>query len=161
MSKIIDPKSVKLFHAPRDQFRMTVDQEYSVVMVEPKWAAPLSHPGKNLGLLNAKGEELVMFQSLEDVEGDSRLALEAELSRRYLTSTIHKILHAKVEYGSTYWTVITERGERDFVAQSLQENAQWMGPSHLLLVDIDGNRFEIPDVNALDPKSREYIETIV
>ena len=70
-------------------------------------------------------------------------------------------MHAKFEYGATYCQVQSDRGERDFVTQSLQENALWLSPTHLLLLDVDGNRFEIPDVTALDARSRAYIETIL
>ncbi len=161
MQKVIDPKTIVLFHEPKDQLRMTVAEEFSVVAVEPRWAAPLSHPEMFLGLLNSKGEELIMLENLEAVNETNRMVLQEELRRRYLTSTIHRILSAKVEFGATYWTVVTERGERDFVAQSLQENAQWLSERHLLIVDIDGNRFEIPDVDLLDEKSRHFIDSIV
>ncbi len=155
------PTNIKLFHQPRDVMRMTVNDEYSFVQVEPRWAAPLSHTKSFLGLMNSKGEEVFLLPSLDELGPENREVIDLELSRRYLTSTVHKILSAKVEFGATYWTVVTERGERDFVVQSLQENAQWMGERHLLLVDIDANRFEIPDLDLLDPKSRHFIDSIL
>ena len=78
-----------------------------------------------------------------------------------MTAQVKEILSARVEYGATYWKVDTNRGAREFVTQSLQENAQWLSPSHLLLIDVDGNRFEIPDVNALDNRSRSFISAIL
>jgi hypothetical protein len=45
--------------------------------------------------------------------------------------------------------------------QSLQENAQWLKENHLLLVDIDGNRFEAQDIRKLDAESQAIIEKIV
>jgi hypothetical protein len=71
------------------------------------------------------------------------------------------VISAKTEWGATYFTVITDRGERDFVMQSLQENAQWLKENHLLLVDIDGNRFEAQDIRKLDAESQAIIEKIV
>jgi len=47
------------------------------------------------------------------------------------------------------------------VTQNLQENALWFSDTHLLLLDVDGNRFEITDVAALDPRSRGYITVIL
>ncbi len=133
----------------------------SYVSVKPVWAAPLTYPRRYLSLLNSKGEEILMVADLKSLAPDSLAAVEEELSRRYLTATVSKILHAAEEFGSTYWRVLTERGERDFVTQSLQENAQWMGPGHLMLIDVDGNRFEILDVDALDERSRRYVDEIV
>lgn len=140
---------------------MTVNQEYSVVQIEPRWAAPLSSPGRLLGLMNAKGEEVMLLTEIADLSIENQAEIKQELDRRYLTSTVHKIVSAKVEFGSTYWTVITERGQRDFVVQSLQENAQWLGDRQLVFVDIDHNRFEVPDIDKLDPQSRKFIDSIL
>jgi hypothetical protein len=84
-----------------------------------------------------------------------------ELRRRYLTATVSTITHAKAEFGATYWHVESDRGPRDFVTQSLQENAQWLSDNHLLLIDVDGNRFELPDIKSMDARSRMFVETIL
>jgi hypothetical protein len=132
------------------------------LQVVPRWASPVTHPGKYLSLLDGKEREVVMLANgLDDLEGENRRILETELHRRYLTSQVQHIEHAHTEFGSTYWTVETERGRREFVTQSLQENAQWHGPTHLMLVDVDGNRFEIRDTRALDEHSRKTLSKIV
>jgi len=157
----INPKELTLFYEPKDRLRLTVGEDRSYVTVKPAWSAPLSQPGKYLALLNGKGDEIVTINDPNDLDGGSRTAVLEEIHRRYLTATIHRITHAKGEFGATYWHVITDRGERDFVTQSLQENAQWLGPRHLLLIDVDGNRFEIQDTQALDEASQGYIETML
>jgi len=154
----IDPKNLKLFYVPKDRLRLTVADDRSYPTVRPAWSAPLSQPDKYLALVNGKGEEIVTIADPKDLDEDSRTAVLEELRRRYLTATIHKIVHAKTEFGATYWHVITDRGERDFVTQSLQENAQWLSVNHLLLIDVDGNRFEIPDTQGMDAGSRAFIE---
>jgi len=140
---------------------MTVGDRFSVPTVVPAWAAPLSQPKKYLSLLNAKQEEITLVESMSELSQDSRDAVEEELNRRYLTSIIEKIESAKVEFGATYWTVQTHRGTRDLVTQSLQENAQWLGDHHLLLIDVDGNRFEIPNVEKLDQQSKDFLDLIL
>ena len=157
----MQPQNLNLFYEPKDRLRLTVGEEKSYPTVKPAWAAPLSHPRKHLALLDGKGDEIVMIESVHELNEDSRRAVEKELSRRYLTSEVKRIIEAKVEFGATYWHVETERGERDFVTQSLQENAQWLSDHHLLLIDVDGNRFEIPDVRELDGVSRACVETIL
>lgn len=102
-----------------------------------------------------------MVEDPDALPPESLAAVREELRRRYLTATVTAVTHARVEFGATYWNVITDRGPRDFVAQSLQENALWLSDHHLLLLDVDGNRFEIPDVNALDPHSRATITAIL
>jgi hypothetical protein len=157
----IEMSELKLFFEPKDRLRLTVGEEKSYPTVKPVWSAPLSQPAKFLALLDAKGEEIAMLEDPATLSADSLQAVKEELSRRYLTSTVHVVSDARTEFGSTYWHVITERGERDFVTQSLQENAQWLSPTHLMLIDVDGNRFEIPNTKNLDPKSADFIQRIL
>jgi hypothetical protein len=157
----MQPSSLKLFYEPKDRLRMTVGDEKSYVSVKPAWSAPLSHPNQYLALLDGTGQEIVTIKDLEQLPSDSLSAVKEELGRRYLTAEIWAIESARSEFGATYWTVETDRGRRDFVTQSLQENAQWLGEGHLLLVDVDGNRFEIPNVAHLDGRSRQLVDKIL
>ena len=154
-------ENIKIFYQPKDRLRMTVKDDRSYPTVKPAWSAPLTRPDKYLALLNGKGEEITTIVDPAELDADSRAAVMEELHRRYLTATVHKITHAKSEFGAGYWHIISDRGERDFVTQSLQENAQWLGAGHLLLIDVDGNRFEIPDIDALDAKSRVYLDSML
>lgn len=156
-----NPTDLNLFFEPKDRLRLTVDDDRSYVTVKPAWASPLTYPNRFLALLDGKGDEIVMLERPEDLAGDSLTAVREELSRRYLTSQVLRVIDARSEFGATYWHVETERGPRDFVTQSLQENAQWLSPTHLMLSDVDGNRFELVDVTAFDPRSKAFLETIL
>lgn len=158
---VFDPKTLKLFFLPKDTLRMTVGEDRSYTLVKPAWASPLTYPGRYLALLNGKGEEIVTLADPHALPPDSLTAVQEELRRRYLSSTVKVIQQARTEFGATYWHVVTERGEKDFVTQSLQENAQWLSPTQLLLIDVDGNRFEIPNTEALDPRSQELLAAVV
>ncbi len=153
--------TLEIFYQPKDRLRLTVKEDRSYVTVKPAWSAPLTRPGKYLALLNGKGEEITTIANPDDLDSSSKEAVLEELHRRYLTATVHKITHAKTEFGAGYWHVITDRGERDFVTQSLQENAHWLSPTHLMLLDVDGNRFEISNMEDLDAKSRTYLEAML
>jgi len=157
----MNPTELHLFYEPKDRLRLTVDDDRSYPTVKPAWASPLSYPNRYLTLLDGKGDEITMLEKPEDLPPTSFAAVMEELSRRYLTATILKIEDARNEFGATYWHVRTDRGERDFVTQSLQENAQWLSPTHLMLTDVDGNRFELVDVSALDARSRAFLDTIL
>ncbi len=157
----MDPKTLKLFYSPKDRLRLTIDDDRSYPTVKPAWAAPLSRPNAYLALLDEKGDEIVLLEDPAQLPPDSLEAVNAELRRRYLTSTVLSVTSARQEFGATYWGVMTDRGERDFVTQNLQENAQWFSPTHLLLIDVDGNRFEIPDLEALDQRSLALVHAIL
>lgn len=154
------PAEMQIFYHPKDRLRLSLsDRSYPTV--KPVWASPLSHPNRFLALLDEKGQEIAMVEDPSQLSETSRAAVEAELHKRYLTATVRAVTGAKVEFGATYWHVLTDRGERDFVTESLQENVQWLSERHLLLIDVDGNRFEIPDTEALDPRSRTFLAAIL
>lgn len=157
----VNKTAIKLYYEPKDRLRLTVQDDRSYVIVKPVWASPVSRPGRFLFLLDGKGEEIVMLTGLEELDHISRRSVEQELRRRYLTATVTAILSARQEFGATYWEVDTDRGRREFVTQSLQENAQWFSDTHLLVLDVDGNRFEIPDIQMLDLRSRALIDLIL
>ncbi len=157
----MDLTTLEIFYHPKDRLRLTIPGDRSYPTVKPVWAAPLSQPGKYLALLDGKGNEIVLLPTLDTLSPDARAAVLAEVRLRYLTARVHAVTQARQEFGVTYWSVLTDRGARDFVTQNLQENAVWLSDTHLLLLDVDGSRFEIEDLARLDDTSRHFVETIV
>jgi len=158
---ITDPASLVLFYAPAGTLRLTVGDRYSYPGVKLYQAAPLSTPGRYISLQNAKGEEIVLVENLGDFTPESRLVAEEEIRRRYLTARVRSISDIRTEFGITYWNVDSDRGARDFVVQSLSESCVWLSDKHILLIDVDGNRFEIADRTALDTASQARLATVL
>jgi len=158
---VLDPQTLNLFYDPPGTLRLTVGEERSYPAVKLFQAAPLSRPGRYLSLVNAKGEEIVLVENLQDFAPDSRPVAEEEMRRRYLTCRVQAVTHTRAEFGVTYWQVETDRGPRDFVVQSLSESCVWLSDTHLLLIDTDGNRFEIADRNALDAASQTQLDKVL
>lgn len=102
-----------------------------------------------------------MVDDLKTVDQATRDIIAEELDRRYLTSIIEQIDSVRNEFGTSYWDVQTNRGQREFVVQNVAENAQWLGDHRLLLIDVDGNRFEIPRLDELDKRSSGFIEQVL
>jgi hypothetical protein len=152
---------LQIFYHPAARLRMTIPNDKSYCQVRPAWAAPLSRPNKYLALLDSKGDEIVLIKELSELSADSLEAVQHELHQRYLTATVQAIHSARQEHGTTYWDADTDRGRREFITQNLQENALWLSPTHLLLLDVDGSRFEIPDIPALDERSHHIISSVL
>ncbi len=145
-----------LFYDPKSRLCLTTEDR-TYLRIKMSWAAPLSRPNRYLSLMDEKGKEIVMIADPSLLPTPARDIVEQEIRRRYLSGVIDKVLSATTEFGATYWLVETSRGQREFVTQSLQENAQWLGEGHLLLIDVDGNRFEIQNINGMDKQSQTLI----
>jgi hypothetical protein len=156
----MEAEEIKLFHSPKDRLRMTAgDRSYP--NVKPVWASPIQRPETYLSLLDGTGNEIAMIREPKKLPLESWSAVKTELHKRYLTAVVNRIITAKEEYGATYWRVETNRGMRDFVCQNLRENALWYSETHLMLIDPDGNRYEVIDTRKLDKKSLTILHTIV
>lgn len=151
----------ELGYFPEGRLRL-ITEDKCWLQVRPAWASPIKHPNKYLSLLDGKDREIVMLEDgLKGLADNERKILEAELNKRYLTSQITKVIEARTVFASAYWTVETDRGPREFVTQSMHENAQWHSPTHLVLVDVDGNRYEFRDISALDAESKAKLLKMV
>lgn len=95
--------------------------------------------------------DIALFPALEEV-------LRAELDRRYYTLKINKINYFKERYGFSYWKTETDRGPADFTLKDTYRSIYKIGASHIAITDVDGNRYEIDDVHALDKKSFKKID---
>ena len=157
----VDVATVRLFREPPWVLRLTLEGDRSYLRVKVVRAAPLSYPDRYICLLDSRDEEICMLDRLDQVEPAMQAILREELERRYLTSRIDQVKSLRNEFGTSYWEVDTNRGPREFVVQNASENAQWLGDHRLLLIDVDGNRFEVPDLSALDKRSLALIEQVL
>ena len=157
----IDPQGIRLFREPAWKLRMTIEGRSSYPKIKIVRAAPLTHPSQYICFLDEKDEVITMVNDPVELDAHTQEILQEELTGRYLTSVISQIHSVRSEYGVSYWDVATDRGRREFVVQNVSESAQWMTEKHLMLVDVDGNRFEIPDLEALDKKSLGYIGLVL
>ena len=74
------------------------------------------------------------------------MIVEEELARRYFTPKIERVVSVKEEMGVVAWEVETDRGARRFIVRNLRDNTFPLGPNRLMMTDMEGNRYEFPDV---------------
>ena len=157
----VDVGTLRIFREPAWMLRLTIDADRSYPWVKIVRAAPLSHPNQYISFLDSEDEEICMIDSLEELDEATRALVKEELDRRYITSTVVRVNAVRNEFGTSYWDVDTDRGRREFVVQNVAENARWLGANRLLLIDVDGNRFELPQLDTLDKKSLRRVQQVL
>lgn len=110
--------------------------------------------GKN----NEKGAEIGMIEDITYFDKDAIDLLNSELDRRYFTPKISKITYLKEKLGHIYCDVITDAGKFSFVIRGASSSIRTLEDGRVLIFDIDGNCFEIPDPEKLDKTSFKKIE---
>lgn len=145
--------------AEDDSFPGDQSEEYARVAVYRSF--PLTRPDEFISVRDLQGKEIGIIEDLRALPLQMQQLLREELERRYFTPTILRVLSVKDEFGYSYWEVETDRGWRRFTMRNSHENVLTVGESELILIDVDGNRFAIPDLHSLTPAAYRQIESML
>lgn len=110
---------------------------------------PLSERQEYLTFLNRKNDEIGTIRLLADLEPVSRRLAEEEIANRYLVNVVQGIHALRCEGDTLYLDVSCQRGQRECVVKATRETVIRLGNGRLIVVDVDGNRFEIPNLQHL------------
>lgn len=104
---------------------------------------------------DGREEEIGILRKLDEWPADAQSLVRAALARRYYLQTIIGVDEIRLELGHLHLTVRTPHGERKFTMRWSQSQVQDFGDRGKILVDLDDNRFLVPDVAALTPREQE------
>ena len=124
--------------------------------ISVKRAFPYSEP-ENFIVLYSDEEEIGVIPNMNALDKRSHHVLEQALTERYHIPVIEEIIEIEEIHNATRWSVQTDRGVRDFEIQD-RNNFRRIRGGGIIIVDVDANRFRIPDRNTLDPQSRKLLE---
>ena len=119
---------------------------------------PLEELWSLISVFDEKEEEVGMIRELSLFTKEEEELLRAELERRYYAPVILRILSLKERFGFSYWKVETADGKMEFTLRDTYKSLIRLGGNRVFVLDVDGNRFVIPNVTALDRKSYRKIE---
>jgi hypothetical protein len=153
---LLDPRTLRfLAHGPI--LRLTIDGDRSYLAVGVLRAFPLSDPSHYLSVRDGQGKEIGLIAEPDALRPEDRALVEHELARRYFIPAVTRIVSARERFGTVEWTMETDRGEVRFTTRNLRENSQRPAPARIILNDVDGNRYDIRDVEALSRASQELL----
>jgi hypothetical protein len=119
---------------------------------------PFETPDEYISVLNKDGREYAMILNLAEMPEEAQEIIRAELDRKYLCPTVTRIKSLKEKLGYSFWEVETDKGDMNFSMHDTYRNIARVGDGMLIISDVDGNRYRIDDVAALDRKSFKKIE---
>jgi hypothetical protein len=128
--------------------------------VAPTPLFPLSEPEHWVSIRNADGTELACVEDPNSLPTESQRLLKEEMARREFVPIIERIVRVSGNSEPCEWQVETDRGPTRFVLES-EDDVRRIGEHQILIVDAHGTRYHIPDINAVDAKSRRIVEWYV
>lgn len=127
------------------------------VGVRPVRLFPLSDPEGYIALLDHDEKEVALVRGLAGLDVASRQALLQELETTYIVPQVLRIESIEEEFGVLHFVAHTDRGAHRFDVRGRDE-IQFVRPGYYIIRDIDGNRFEIPNLFALDDASQAILD---
>lgn len=155
MLTYLDPQKLRVETAPDGTLRVEILDECCGLRVDVLRAMPLSHPEEQIVLRDGGGKELGILENLSAISEPGLGLLRAALEKRYFLPKITRINSIYERFGSSVWDVETDRGPVSITTKAMHEAVSELGPGRYMLRDTEENRYEIPNLAALDQGSRE------
>ena len=112
-----------------------------------------------ISVLGDDNKERGLINDINDFDNDTSALLKTELERKYYSPVVKSVDSLKERYGFSYWKVtLTDDREVNFTMQDTFKNIIRTSEDGAILLDVDGNRFVIKSIAALDRKSYRRIE---
>ena len=127
--------------------------------LEPRRLFPLSGKDKYISLLDEKGTETAIIRDLGTLPPSERELIEQCLEEYYFIPKITRILSLTERFGMVTISAETDRGEVSIELKGVVHSLKLIHGTRVLVRDVNDNRYEIPDITRLDPRSVRLIDS--
>ena len=160
--RYVDGRQIRVTRPPGGvHLRLEIENDRCIPNARVRRAFPLSSPVDYLSLQGADGKEIAMLRSLDEVAPEYRGLIDEELDRRYFTPRIESIESLRAEAGMWRFNVSTQRGQAEFYVRNWRDSAVEIARGRWQIMSVDGGRFEILDLEALDPDSLRLLDQLL
>jgi len=163
--RFLTPEMCRIHLGSHGALHVTVKNERIYGGVYAAYAFPVAYPEGYISLIHAGGEipemEIGIIRDLKDFpDADAELVREA-LRRRYFIHTITEITRVRWRYGCINMEVKTNKGPVSFMMRWRQDCAVDYGRRGKVLIDLDDNRYLIPDVEELPARQKNEFRRFI
>lgn len=122
---------------------------------------PFTEPFCYLSVRKSEGKknEIGIINNLnKDFDEETVAIISKQLNVRYFMPTIEHITSVKEENRFVVFKVKTNHGNMEFSIQSNGNHFSYLSDTRILITDLEGNRYEIPDIEKLSPKDLKKLD---
>lgn len=121
---------------------------------------PWSEPGRFISLRDGEEREILLIADPADLDAGSRRVLEQALADAAFVFDVERVLDIEEEVELRRWSVVCAQGMRTFQTR-LDEWPRRLPDGGLLLRDLAGDLYRLPDLTTLDARSRKLLWAFV
>ena len=160
--EIIDRHSAKIERCDLYLVKVTLYNGTVYDRLEPRRLFPFSNPDKFITLLNENEVEVGIINSMDELDDDSRKAVEDCFAEYYMIPKIKKILWVVDKFGTLKFGVDSDRGAVEFTIRNRHSDIKKLrGTDRVIIRDSNDNRYEIPQFSLLDKHSKNLLFSYV
>ena len=105
-----------------------------------------------------ENEEIGIIRDLKNLDEVSSSACRKELESRYYCPTVTSVKSIKERMGHFYFETTIDGKDKNFTVRDLTRNLRFSNENTLLIFDVDGNRYIIPEYEKIEQKSKQLLE---
>ena len=129
--------------------------------VKIRQAFPLSFESRYITFFDQEDEYLGLVSDPASCDEDTFRIIQDEIDWRYFRPKVTRIVEMESRAGTSLFSVETDRGAVKIPMRDLREGMVELSPGRILITDENGNRYEIPDLDRMDRRSRRLIRRLV
>ena len=129
--------------------------------VKIRQAFPLSFDSRYITFFDQEDEYLGIVADPGACDEETGRIIRDEIEWRYFRPKINRVVDMEGRGGTSFFSVETDRGEVKIPMRDLREGMMELSPGRILITDEHGNRYEIPDLDRLDRRSRRLIRRLI
>jgi len=137
------------------------DETYDRISVYRTFPVTMPEEFISIREANEKAREIGVIEKLSALDPEQAKMLKEQLDLRYFTPEITKIFDIKTEYGYGYFHVMTTYGECRFTIHNGGSSVTSLTDTRVVINDLDGNRFEVPDIMKLTVAERKKLDLFI
>jgi len=154
---LLDPAKIEIYTNPNGFLAMKNGNE-DFKRVRLTRVLPFSEPFCYIAVSDTEGKEIGIIADLSELSQAQAELVKKELDSRYYCPTVSSISEIKEKMGYFYFDVMIGSYKKIFAVRDISRNIKQLQNGAIIITDVDGNRFIIPDIHAIGSKSRRKIE---
>ena len=160
----LTPATTKLFEGAFSLLHCAVTGEmyrgvFAVLMF------PIRYPDRYISLRYTgdkdKVHEIGIIEDLRAFPTETQALIRAVLKKQYHEHIIQRVYEVREEFGLLFFAVETQRGRQEFMMPWRHDRAEDFGAGGKVLLDVNDNRFIVPDVLALPAKDQRRLTNYI
>jgi hypothetical protein len=125
--------------------------------------SPIYRPMEYVSVADHENKEIGIIRSVEALSDSQRAIVIRELDNRYYSPEIIEVVSVRDKLGYVYIEMKLKNkngneSSKSCAVKDVNRNIRMLGDSSLIIFDVDGNRYVIPELGRLDKKSVKMLD---